>query len=111
MEITEEKRGEVIILGLKGRLDANTVKGLEDKLLALTEGGENRLVIDLSQLDYIGSAGLRVLLVTAKSSAKASGKLVLASLRDPVRDIFDMSGFSSIFTIHSSLDEAVDGCK
>ena len=111
MEITEGKRGEIIILGLKGRLDASTSKGLEEKLVALTEGGEKRLVVDFSQLDYISSSGLRVLLVAAKSLTKANGKIVLSSLKDHIKEIFDMTGFSSIFPIYYSREEAINGCQ
>ena len=108
MDMTEDKREEVIILGLRGRLDASTSKGLEEKLTALTEGGEKRLVVEFSQLDYISSSGLRVLLVAAKNLTRANGKIVLSSLKDHIKEVFDITGFSSIFPIYHSPEEAIN---
>jgi anti-anti-sigma factor len=79
---------------------------LEQRILALIDAGEKRLVIDCAQLQYISSAGLRVLLIAAKRLSD-SGKLALAALNNQIRDVFDIAGFSSIFQIYRTQDDAV----
>ncbi|MNL88983.1 putative anti-sigma factor antagonist BtrV [compost metagenome] len=66
-----------------------------------------RLVFDLSSLDYISSAGLRVILLAGKRLRASKGKLVLVGLQTMVREVFDMSGFLSLFAITATLDEGV----
>jgi anti-sigma B factor antagonist len=106
MEITERRTAEIVTLSLSGKLDTTTAKTFEEKILAQIESGERRIVIDLAQLDYISSAGLRVFVLAAKRLNIANGKMVLCSLKDPVKEVFDIAGFSSIFSIHGSQDEA-----
>ncbi len=107
MEITENKRGDIFILTLNGRLDSITSNKFEEKFLSLLSKEEKKVVVDCSQLDYISSAGLRVLLMVSKRLRVANGKIVLSSLKDQVKEVFDIAGFSSIFTIFKSQDEAV----
>jgi anti-sigma B factor antagonist len=106
MEITERRTAEIVTLSLSGKLDTTTAKTFEEKILAQIESGERRIVIDLAQVDYISSAGLRVFVLAAKRLNIANGKMVLCSLKDPVKEVFDIAGFSSIFSIHGSEDEA-----
>ena len=107
MEIAELKSQGVMILGLKGRLDASNANTVEQKVLGLIDAGENRWVIDLGQLDYISSAGLRVLLMAAKRLRTGGGKIALASLQDHVKEVFDIAGFSAIFAIYANRDAAI----
>ena len=107
MEITEERRGDVLILRVIGKLDASTSKSLEDKVLALITARQENLVVDLSQLDYISSAGLRVFLLAAKRMEGTKGKMILCSLKEAVREVFDIAGFSSFFTLAASSEEAI----
>jgi len=107
MDITEEKRGEVKIIGLRGRLDASSSPGVEQKLLNLLDQGERRLVLDFSELSYISSIGLRVLIAAAKSLEKTKGRLALAALNNHVREIFRIAGFTSIFSVYPTCDEAI----
>jgi anti-anti-sigma factor len=107
MDIYEERKDGLLVLGLEGRLDATNSKMLEDKVLAVIDEGEKQLVIDLSQLDYVSSAGLRVFLLASKRLHPAGGKLVLCSLQDPVKEVFEIVGFFSILSILDSRDEAV----
>jgi anti-sigma B factor antagonist len=107
MEISEQKRGSVVLLSLTGRLDAGTSGRLEEKLLALINGGERHFVLDFLHLDYISSAGLRVLLMAAKKLKGLNGGIVLASLKDQIREVFDIAGFSAIFPIYDQQDAAV----
>ena len=110
MEIKEEKRGKVKIVGLCGRLDASSSPGVEKQLRALIDQGEDRLVLDFSELTYISSLGLRVLIVAAKDVQKVNGKLTLAGLNDHIHEIFRIAHFTNIFSIYPSREEAVAHC-
>ena len=98
MQIKVEQKGKTII-SVEGRLDSSNSGELEKVLLECQAAGKNDLLIDFSRLDYISSAGLRVLLMTAKSAKAAGGQVVLAALNSDVRQVFDISGFTSIFPI------------
>jgi anti-sigma B factor antagonist len=93
-------------VGLKGRLDANTSPGLEERLVGLIDSGEKRFVVEFTELDYISSAGLRVLLMAAKRLKNLNGRIVLASLKDHIKEVFDIAGFSSVLTIYASEKDA-----
>lgn len=108
MEIIEERRENILILRVIGRLDSSTSKMMEERLLPIIDSGEGRLVIELSQLDYISSAGLRVFLLAAKRMGNAKGRMILCSLQDAVKQVFDIAGFSSFLTLASSTEEAIN---
>jgi anti-anti-sigma factor len=107
MEITQTAHGNILVFALSGRLDAKTSEAFEQQLLAAIAGGQRRIVLNFSTLDYISSAGLRVLLLAAKKLQEINGKIVLCSLKPALRTVFDIAGFSSIFSIFASLEEAV----
>ena len=107
MEVTQTQQDGIVILGLKGRLDSNTSDDFEKKLLGLILAGETRLVLDFKELDYISSAGLRVLLKAAKELKRNNGRLAFCCLKDYIREIFELSGFVSFFPIHATLEESL----
>src|SRR5262245_26010659 len=107
MEITERRTAEIVTLSLSGRLDTTTAKVFEEKILTRIESGDRRIVIDLAQVDYISSAGLRVFILAAKRLNSANGKMVLCALKDPVKEMFDIAGFLAVFSIYVSHDEAI----
>jgi len=107
MEVTEKRQDGVIILVPKGRLDSNTSDDFEKRLLGLVGTGETSLVIDFKDLDYISSAGLRVLLKAAKELKKQNGQLAFCAVKDYIREIFELSGFVSFFPIHATLEESL----
>ena len=107
MEITEERTGDILILRIIGKLDSSTSKDLEEKILSIIASSQGKLVIDLSQLDYVSSAGLRVFLLAAKRMDDAKGKMILCSLKDAVKQVFDIAGFSSFLTLAGSTEEAI----
>ena len=72
----------------------------------MISAGTQRLIVDLSHLDYVSSAGLRVFVLAAKQLRSTDGKIVLCSMKDHVREVFDLTGFSSIISIYASRDEA-----
>jgi anti-sigma B factor antagonist/stage II sporulation protein AA (anti-sigma F factor antagonist) len=107
MEISKRKEKDALVISLKGRLDAVTSPVLEKDLTDLMAGGERFLVLDLGDLDYISSAGLRSILLVVKRLKEKQGKLLLASLKSVVREAFEISGFSTIIPIFESVDSAL----
>lgn len=108
MQVTETREGDVVVLTIDGRLDASTAVAFEEKIVALMDGGAERVVIDGAAISYISSAGLRVFLVAAKRLATAAGGgFAIGALQPQVREVFDVAGFSSILSIHDTRAEAV----
>ncbi len=107
MEITEQIRDYVIILKLKGRLDTTNYSILEKKLLDLFNESKIQIILDCDELEYVSSSGLRVLLMFLKKAKTAGGKLIICSLQENIREIFDISGFTGIFEIFESKEEAI----
>jgi anti-sigma B factor antagonist len=108
MEITHEKQGNVLVMAITGRLDTITSKTLEDRLIPLIEAGETRVLIDFATLDYISSAGLRVLLLAARKVSQGNGRIALCTLRPPIKTVFDIAGFSTVFPLFASRDDALN---
>lgn len=106
MDIREEPRDGAYLVAASGRLDSNSAAALEAVLPARVQANP-KLVLDLSDVPYVSSAGLRVLLIGAKAARSGGHKLVLCGLSPSVREVFDISGFSSIFTIEPDLDSAL----
>jgi anti-anti-sigma factor len=107
VNIKEEKKDKATVLIIEGRLDSTTSGELEKKLLTIMDAGEKNIVVDFTNMDYISSAGLRVLLMAAKKTAKVEGNVVLAALSSNVKEVFDIAGFTSIFTICTSAEKAI----
>jgi anti-anti-sigma factor len=99
MEFAQEQAGDVVIVRLAGRLDSGAARSAEDGFNALLTGYSPHLAVDMTKLDYISSAGLRVLLVVAKKVQQAKGKVALFGLSPNVREVFSVSGFDTIFSI------------
>ncbi len=107
MEILKRKEKDVLVISLKGRLDAVTISVLEKDLMELMGAGEKFLVLNLRDLEYISSAGLRAVLAATKRLKEKQGRLLLASLKSVVREVFDISGFSSIIPVFETVDGAI----
>ncbi|MBC8400403.1 MAG: STAS domain-containing protein [Candidatus Marinimicrobia bacterium] len=107
MKITSEKIGDVLVIVISGRLDANNSTEFQEQILPKIDAGDNILALDFSQVDYISSAGLRVLLMAAKKINASTGKMALFALKDQIKEVFDIAGFTMIFQIFQSRDEAL----
>jgi len=107
MEIKQVKHGKIAILNLIGRLDANTSGELESVLIPMIDGGEKKIILDFSALEYISSAGLRLLLLSAKKLRNNKGEIILCSMKDFIKEIFEISGFTPIFTIVDTKEDAL----
>ncbi len=106
MDITENSRDGALVISASGRLDSSTAAALEAVLPARAR--ENKAVIlSLADVAYVSSAGLRVLLIGAKAAKAAGNTLVITGLAPAVREVFDISGFSRIFTIEDDVDAAM----
>ena len=97
MTITKKQNGTTLEIALEGRLDTMTAPDLETELKASMNGAE-ALVLDFSKLDYISSAGLRVLLSAHKAMAGKGGMKVI-HVNEIVQEVFDVTGFADILTI------------
>ncbi len=97
LNIEKKTEGKELVLALSGRLDTVTAPELESVLKESIEGAES-LEFDMAELEYISSAGLRVLLSAQKTMSK-QGSMVLKNVNEDVREIFDVTGFSDILTI------------
>ncbi|MDR3496362.1 MAG: STAS domain-containing protein [Ancalomicrobiaceae bacterium] len=96
-----------LVLAVTGRIDSNNAGRIEAEILKHVGPGLDRLVIDLAGLDYISSAGLRVLLITAKKMRQLGGRFALARLRPQITEVMEVSGFTAIMPCLASLDEAL----
>ena len=99
IEIQQEQQGATRILALSGRLDTDTSADVELALQDLLGAGERNFLIDLTGIGYVSSAGLRVLLATAKQLEGGKGSLRLCGLNPSVRQVFDVAGFSKLFAL------------
>jgi len=107
MDITEEKDGSVVVLQPEGRLDSANALAFEKTMLGVLDRGDTSILVDFSKLNYISSAGLRVLLMGAKRAQAAKGKVALCNLAPNIREVFEVAGFLSIFNVHPGRAEAV----
>ena len=106
---------DIWLVGARGRLDHGLVPQLEATMNQLLAEGRTRLVVDLSQANYVNSGGLRVLIATWRTVRKQGGDLLLCGLNQRVQEIFDTMGFEKIFRIYptpadaaSAMGESVD---
>jgi stage II sporulation protein AA (anti-sigma F factor antagonist) len=108
MEIRQRKEKDAVVVSIKGRLDASSSPQFEKELAAVMDEGERLLVVDFGELEYISSAGLRSILATTKKLKEKGGKLLLCALKDVVKEVFEISGFSSIIPIYGSIESALE---
>lgn len=110
MEITTERMAHADLVKVAGRIDHDTAPELEQTLRSILKGGRHNIVVDLSGISYISSAGLKTLQATAKAARGGllGGDLRLAGLTPHVKEIFNLIGFTEVFQIHAQATEAVD---
>jgi anti-sigma B factor antagonist len=106
MHITEEHHDEIHIVTIEGRLDSSTASTLEENVAAAIARGAKQMIIDFVRLEYISSAGLRVILKTAKELKRLDGKLVLCSMVDYIKEVFEIAGFDTFLPITDNRHEA-----
>lgn len=107
MNLTEKRQEQVIIISIDGRLDTTNYQQLESRILHHLQQNHTTLVIDCSGMDYVSSAGLRIFLVALKKLNAAGGQLALCALRENIKEIFDILGFTGIFKIYTDQQQAL----
>ena len=107
MTIAAETTASATIVSLQGQINSANAAAIEAEVLGLVTGGARNLVLDFSALDYISSAGLRMVLVVAKRLKQEGGQLVLCGMQPHVREVFDISGFLAILNVEPGRAEAL----
>ncbi len=107
LQIDVEKVDKNIILRLDGRLDTATAPVLDKKINSLVEDNHNSIILDFSRIDYLSSAGMRLLLSFTKKLKAKNGHLVIFGIDDDVMEIIKMAGFERILTICGLEEEAL----
>lgn len=107
MQIEVERRGPVTVAGVHGNVDGLTSAELSRVLGGEVAGGGHQMVVSLAGVDYTSSAGLRVLLAVVKEARSRGGDVRLAAVRENVRKVLELSGFTSILKLFPDVDSAV----
>ena len=107
MEIGVERQDGALIATAEGRIDGINASDFEQALRNAIGEGDGAVIVDFSGLSYISSAGLRAVLLIAKLLSQRSAKFGICALTDPIREVFEISGFDKIVAIHDSREEAL----
>lgn len=108
MDINCKTVNGIVNISVSGRLDAATSVDADKQFGEIIAAGNSKLLFDLSGLEYISSAGLRVLLVVAKKIQQKGGRIALVAMTANVKEVFEISGFSAIFKIFPGQNEATE---
>jgi anti-anti-sigma factor len=109
MEFSNTKNGDKLVVKVTGRMDALTAQEFDNECRTWLDAGEKNVIADLSGLEYISSAGLRSILSAAKQLKGASGNLSFCNLSGMVEEVFVVSGFSAMFKLYPTLEDALAG--
>ena len=107
MEVKEQSVAEATFLAISGRCDAETARDFEAALIATLDRGVRALALDLSGLEYVSSAGLRILLLAAKRTKAEGAPLTLFGLQPQVAKVLELSGFARLLPIAGDREEAL----
>ncbi len=107
MEFEQISKDNAMILRVGGRMDAVTAPEFEKECTAIIDGGTTHICVEMAQVEYISSAGLRSVLLIGKKLKGLGGGLAFYNLSGMVSEVFKMSGFSSIFPVGESQDDAL----
>jgi len=107
LNVNLTEKDAVVIVNLVGNLDTNTAPDAEAKINESLAAGTSKMVINLAETKYVSSAGLRVFLATAKKMTAAGGAVKLCAANEVVKEILDISGFSTILDVKGTEDQAL----
>jgi anti-anti-sigma factor len=107
MEITPRHQGDVLVLDMSGRLDTSTSGSARDAMVGFAGSGAKRVVLNLDKLDYVTSAGLRVILTLAKLLQSSSGELKICRANANVKEVLVTSGFHSLIKMFDDETSAI----
>ncbi len=109
MQLTTNTTEAVTVIKIEGSLDTQTSTEAQQELDRIVADGARKLLIDFAELAYISSAGLRVLLATAKKLSADQGEMRMCNMNDVDNEVFEVSGFSTIFKVFQTDSEAMAG--
>ncbi len=109
MNISTERQGGALIAVAEGRVDGANALEFHEALEAAISPDDTGMVLDFEGISYISSAGLRVVLLVAKTLQKQNAKMAVCSLSESIREIFEISGFDKIIPVHGSRPDALAG--
>ena len=107
MDISIKHSGDIVIAHFNGNLDTNTAPDAEEKLKDIIESSGAKLIINLEGTNYVSSAGLRIFLASAKKLSANGGVFKLCNPNEVVKEILDISGFSTILDVRSTEEDAI----
>lgn len=107
MAVTINRQTGTLIAVALGRVDSTNANEFQEQLTEAFEGGERGVILDLGGLSYISSAGLRVILLLAKSLRSRKAKFAVCSPSEPIRELFEISGFAQIIPVHCTQGESI----
>ena len=107
MEINQTEQNGIVIIAIQGRLDAESAPEAERIIMDILNADKSKLIFDLSDLEYLSSGGLRVVLSASKETRQRDGKVVLCCLNEYVQEIFEVSGFHSIIPIVDTVESGM----
>ena len=102
LKIQGERDGGALTANVAGRVDGSNARDFQDALESAIDESVEAFTLDLGQLSYISSAGLRVILLVAKTLQRQGGSFSVRSLQDSIREVFEISGFDKIITVEGS---------
>jgi len=105
MEAQVEEKGDVIVVRVQGRLDAASSPQLEKKINSIIESGHFKLILNFAGVDYLSSAGMRLMLSVSKKLKHLEGKVVACCLNEDVMDVIKMAGFHQVLELYSSEED------
>lgn len=106
MEINVKSRGQVTVVEVAGDIDSNTAPQAQERILPLVQPAA-KLLLDMSGVEYMSSAGLRMLLSMYRQVSRQNGGIVLVGLVEEIKDTMSVTGFLNFFTIRDTLDEGL----
>jgi len=109
MNVQISTSADYTIVSVDGRIDTTNAGDFEKPMIEAIEGGSTKIILDCAGLNYISSSGLRVFLVIQKKLMALKGQFRLSNMQPGIKEIFDISGFSSIFSVFPDNDSAMKG--
>jgi len=109
MNVLISSAGDHTVVSVEGRIDTTNANEFEKQMMEVIDGGSSRIILNCAGLNYISSSGLRVFLIVQKKMSAIKGQFRLSNLQPGIREIFDISGFSSIFSVYPDQETAIKG--
>jgi anti-sigma B factor antagonist len=110
MQISNTQLDRVTVVHLTGEIDAYTVVGVQDQLMPLVQP-DTRLLLDMRDVSYMSSSGLRMLLSVYRRVSSSNGTIALAQLSDELLDTMAMTGFLRYFTVYATLEQGLNSMR